>query len=96
MGARQALRSEDAGLLERCLNIGNDRIIENTVRRLATVDVALFLRAAVQRLQSAPQRGQELQRWIRAALLQHTAYLMSAPGAPQLFTSPSCFAGPLH
>lgn len=52
------------------------------MRRLATVDVALFLRAAVQRLQSAPARGQELHHWIRALLLQHTAYLMSAPGAP--------------
>lgn len=81
--AWQALRSEDRSLLERCLNISNRRIIENTVRRLATVDCALFLRAAVQRLQSVPGRGQELHHWIQALLLQHTAYLMSAPGGPQ-------------
>ena len=76
----QALRSGDRSLLERCLNISNPRIIDNTVGRLAACDVVLFLQAVVSRLQSRPARGQELQHWIRAVLLQHTAYLMSAPG----------------
>ena len=77
----QALHSQDASLLERCLNVSNPVIINNTAKRMAAIDAAMFLQAAVQRMQSRPARGQELHLWIRAVLLHHTAYLMSAPSA---------------
>jgi len=56
----QALRSSDKALLERCLAVTNDRVVTNTVRRLLRWMLARLLRAAVERLQSKPSRGQQL------------------------------------
>ncbi len=77
----QALQSGDKVLLERCLAVRNDAVITKTVKRLAPTDAAVFLRLAVQRLQSAPARGEQLATWIRAVLLHHTAYLSGVAGA---------------
>jgi U3 small nucleolar RNA-associated protein 5 len=77
----QALQSGDKVLLERCLTVRNDAVITKTVKRLAPTDAAIFLRVAVQRLQSAPARGEQLATWIRAVLLHHTAYLSGVAGA---------------
>jgi len=77
----QALQSGDKVLLERCLAVRNDTVITKTVKRLAPSDAAIFLRVAVQRLQSAPARGEQLATWIRAVLLHHTAYLSGVAGA---------------
>jgi len=77
----QALQSGDKVLLERCLAVRNDTVITKTVKRLAPTDAAVFLRVAVQRLQSAPARGEQLATWIRAVLLHHTAYLSGVSGA---------------
>jgi U3 small nucleolar RNA-associated protein 5 len=77
----QALQSGDKVLLERCLAVRNDTVITKTVKRLAPTDATLFLRVAVQRLQSAPARGEQLATWIRAVLLHHTAYLSGVAGA---------------
>lgn len=77
----QALQSGDKVLLERCLAVRNDTVITKTVKRLAPTDAAVFLRVAVQRLQSAPARGEQLATWIRAILLHHTAYLSGVAGA---------------
>lgn len=77
----QALQSGDKVLLERCLDVRNEDIITKTVRRLAPADAAAFLQAAVQRLQSAPTRGDQLATWIRAVLLYHTAYLSGVSGS---------------
>ena len=84
---QQALRSGDKALLERCLGVSNDRIINNSVRRLVPADAALLLREAVARLQSKPARGQQLAGWVRAVLVHHTAYLMAAPGVQPVMTS---------
>ena len=78
----QALQSNDKVLLERCLAVRNHDVINKTVKRLAPADAASFLRIAVQRLQSKPNRGEQLATWIRAVLLFHTAYLAGV-GATQ-------------
>lgn len=83
----QALRSSDRALLEQCLGVADERVITNTVKRLVPLDAALLLRAAVERLQSRPARGQQLSAWIQAVLLHHTAYLMAAPGAAPVMSS---------
>jgi U3 small nucleolar RNA-associated protein 5 len=83
----QALRSSDKALLERCLAVGRERVVVNTVKRLVPMDAALLLRAAVERLQSKPKRGAQLAAWIQAVLLHHTAYLMAAPAAAPLMSS---------
>ena len=77
----QALQSGDKVLLERCLAVRSEEIITKTVRRLSPMDAAAFLQAAVQRLQSAPSRGEQLATWIRAVLLYHTAYLSGVAGS---------------
>lgn len=83
----QALRSSDRTLLEQCLSVSDGRVVANTVKRLVPLDAALLLRAAVERLQSRPARGQQLAAWIQAVLLHHTAYLMAAPGAAPVMSS---------
>ena len=70
-------------MLERCFAVSSKDIIDNTVKRLSSPDAVLLLRAAIQRLQSRPVRGEQLQTWIRAMLVSHTAYFISAPGAWQ-------------
>lgn len=57
------------------------QVIVNTVRQLSPADAAVFLRAAVARLHTRPSRSHQLATWLRAVLLHHTAYLISAGGA---------------
>ena len=81
----QALRSNDHQLLEKCFAISNDRVMKSTVQQLAPQDAARLLQVAVQRLQTSPHRGKQIAAWLRALLLYHTAYLISAPGLCTLF-----------
>ncbi|GLC46652.1 hypothetical protein PLESTB_001550400 [Pleodorina starrii] len=83
----QAIRSNDRALLERCMATSNPTVIANTVARIVPMDAALFLKAAVDRLVSKPNRAVQLVPWIRAVLHHHTAYLMSAPGVQPALTS---------
>lgn len=83
----QALRSNDRSLLEKCLATSNTKIIANTVRRLLPVDAALFLRAAVDRVLSKPARAVQLAPWIKAIMLYHTGYMMTAPGVQAPLTA---------
>lgn len=76
----QALRSDDHQLLEKCFAMSSDRVVKSTVQQLAPQDAGRLLQVAVQRLQSSPQRGKQIAAWLRALLLYHTAYLISAPG----------------
>lgn len=85
----QALRSDDHQLLEKCFAMSNDRVIKSTVRQLAAPDAARLLAAALQRLQSSPKRGKQIAAWLRALLLHHTAYLISAPGRRTWHLSPT-------
>lgn len=88
----QALRSNDHQLLEKCFAMSNDKVVKSTVRQLAPADAARLLQVAVQRLQSSPHRGKQIAAWVRALLLYHTAYLISAPG---VCTTASCVLPPL-
>ena len=83
----QALRSNDHQLLEKCFAISNDKVMKSTVQQLAPQDAARLLQVAVQRLQSSPHRGKQFAAWLRALLLYHTAYLISAPGLCTLLLS---------
>ncbi|PNH09593.1 WD repeat domain-containing protein [Tetrabaena socialis] len=80
-------KGNDRSLLERCLATSNAAVIANTVARIVPFDAALFLKAAVDRLVSKPNRAVQLVPWIRAVLHHHTAYLMSAPGVQPALTS---------
>ena len=56
--------------------VGHDSIITNSVQRLLPLDAALLVKAVLQRLQSAPARGEQLVAWVRAVLLHHTGFLV--------------------
>eukprot|EP01116_Phalansterium_solitarium_P021244 TRINITY_DN6521_c0_g1_i1.p1 TRINITY_DN6521_c0_g1~~TRINITY_DN6521_c0_g1_i1.p1 ORF type:complete len:662 (+),score=197.41 TRINITY_DN6521_c0_g1_i1:114-2099(+) len=75
----QALHSKDNALLESCLAVSDPVIIRNTVQRLPLQQLLPFLKAAVEKFQAKPTRGIILVTWIRAVLVQHTAYLMTVP-----------------
>ncbi|KAK9842376.1 hypothetical protein WJX84_011758, partial [Apatococcus fuscideae] len=76
----QAVRSGDNALLERCLQMGNQMVVTNTVRGLAPGDAADVLQAVVARLQSKASRGSQLAEWLRPLLLYHAAHFASLPG----------------
>lgn len=86
----QALRSDDHQLLEKCFAMSNERVVKSTVQQLPPQDAARLLQVAVQRLQSSPRRGKQIATWLRALLLHHTAYLMSAPGEQGLPLTQPC------
>ncbi|KAI8644881.1 WD40-repeat-containing domain protein [Parasitella parasitica] len=75
----QALHSNDAGLLEACLQHTKPDVINNTVRRLPTEYLIPLLMELIQKFQEKPGRAPVLLVWIKSVLLIHTAYLMTVP-----------------
>ncbi|CAN0150950.1 unnamed protein product, partial [Laminaria digitata] len=78
----QALQSGDESLLEQCLAVGEQGVIEATVERLPSAKVLQFLLRVVAKLEKRPNRAAALGRWIRALLSCHLGYLVSVPGLP--------------
>eukprot|EP00033_Pygsuia_biforma_P002084 GCRY01002314.1.p1 GENE.GCRY01002314.1~~GCRY01002314.1.p1 ORF type:complete len:568 (-),score=128.32 GCRY01002314.1:231-1934(-) len=75
----QALQSNDATLLEYCLAVSDRKVINRTIQRLSTADILPLLLKLTHKFQSKPTRAGVLLVWIRAILVQHTAYLMTLP-----------------
>lgn len=73
----QALKAEDNALLEQCLNVGDEKVISNTIRRLRPFEAAKFLSVAVSKMEGRPQRALGLVPWVRAVLLQHASFIMT-------------------
>ncbi|KAG0584808.1 hypothetical protein M758_3G237500 [Ceratodon purpureus] len=73
----QALKAEDNALLEQCLNVGDEKVILNTIRRLRPFEAAKFLTVAVSKMEGRPQRALGLVPWVRAVLLQHASFIMT-------------------
>eukprot|EP00904_Undaria_pinnatifida_P002401 jgi/Undpi1/12161/HiC_scaffold_5.g01837.m1 len=78
----QALQSGDESLLEQCLAVGEQGVIEATVQRLPSAKVLQFLLRVVAKLEKRPNRAAALGQWIRALLSCHLGYLVSVPGLP--------------
>eukprot|EP00899_Mesostigma_viride_P025288 jgi/Mesvir1/5944/Mv00707-RA.2 len=83
----QAVRSGDNALLERCLNVVDEKVIANTVKKLRPSDAALFLKSVVDKFSSRSGRGADLSRWLRAVLLHHASFLMQAPDMQRTLTA---------
>ncbi|CAB1113977.1 unnamed protein product [Ectocarpus sp. CCAP 1310/34] len=79
----QALQSGDESLLEQCLDVVDQGVIEATVERLPSSKVLQFLLRVVAKLEKRPNRAASLGRWIRALLSCHLGYLVSVPGLPE-------------
>ena len=77
----QALQSDNRALLERCFNVSDAKVIDTTVRQIASDDSVRLLAVLVDRLQQTPVRAGQLNAWLKAVMKSHTAYLMTSPAA---------------
>ena len=77
----QALAAEDRSLIERCLSVGDAGVVSNTVARLPASSVPKLLRAALDRMRAKPARGEQIARWMRAAMLHHASHIASSAAA---------------
>lgn len=83
----QALQAEDNALLEKCLNVGDEKVITNTIRRMRPFLAAKFLAVAVSKMEGRPQRALGLVPWVRAVLLQHASFVMTNLAMQPVLTS---------
>ncbi|XP_024381323.1 uncharacterized protein [Physcomitrium patens] len=83
----QALQADDNSLLEQCLNIHDEKVISNTIRRLRPFEAAKFLTVAVSKMEGRPQRALGLVPWVRAVLLQHASFVMTNLALQPVLTS---------
>ena len=77
----QALRADDAALIERCLSVNDRTTIANTVSRLSASNAMKLLSECAARAQAKPGSGERCARWARTILLHHAGYASSAPKA---------------
>ncbi|KAL6051254.1 WD repeat-containing protein 43 [Balamuthia mandrillaris] len=83
----QALHTNDKALLESVLAVSDETVIANTVQRLPTNFVLPFLTGLVSRFRAKPNRGVVLMQWVRAVLIQHSAFLMTLPNLAATLSS---------
>ena len=57
------------------------KVIDTTVRQIASDDSVRLLAVLVDRLQQTPVRAGQLNSWLKAVMKSHTAYLMTSPAA---------------
>jgi U3 small nucleolar RNA-associated protein 5 len=79
----QALQTKDNLMLENVLRIYDFKVIDETCRRLSPTKVFSFLFLLVEKFEKRPMRGANLCVWIKFLLMNHTAYLMTAPDVIQ-------------
>lgn len=78
---RQALRGDDALLIQKCLAVDDERTVRATVRALGPQEVASLLRLLAGRLQTVQPGNKSALTWLQQTLTQHAGYVASAPGA---------------
>ena len=77
----QALRADDAALIERCLSVSDRTTIANTVAKLSSTSAMKLLSECAARAQAKPNAGERCAKWARTILLHHAGYASSAPKA---------------
>ena len=75
----QALQSGDNAMLEYCLAVQTQPIVESTVDRLSPQRAVQFIDRIVYKFERNPNRSLSLSVWIHAVLRRHAAYLMTVP-----------------
>uniref|UniRef100_A0A7S2MLY1 Small-subunit processome Utp12 domain-containing protein n=1 Tax=Octactis speculum TaxID=3111310 RepID=A0A7S2MLY1_9STRA len=73
----QALQSSDDSLLEQCLGMQDQKVIETSIDRLALDRVLPLVLKIHEKMERTPTRN--LHVWLRAIVTKHTSYLMSIP-----------------
>lgn len=77
----QALRSNDASLLEACLQVSNLQSIRATIERLPSVHAATLLERLAERMHKRPGRSGSLMVWVQWTVVAHGGFLASQPAA---------------
>ncbi|KAJ8131383.1 hypothetical protein O1611_g2248 [Lasiodiplodia mahajangana] len=76
----QALRTDDADLLESCLRVVDLHTIENTVQRLDSTLAGRLLLKLASRMHRRPGRAASLMTWVQATIVCHGGALAAQPG----------------
>ncbi|KAF8427457.1 Dip2/Utp12 family-domain-containing protein [Tirmania nivea] len=75
----QALKTDDAHLLESCLLTTDSKAILNTIRRLDSTYAVTLIEKLSDRIARRPGRAATLGVWVRWILVAHGGYLLSLP-----------------
>ncbi|RPB28108.1 NUC189-domain-containing protein [Terfezia boudieri ATCC MYA-4762] len=75
----QALRTDDAQLLESCLLTTDSKAILNTIRRLDSTYAVTLIEKLSDRIARRPGRAATLSVWVRWTIVAHGGYLLSLP-----------------
>ncbi|KAI0422455.1 Dip2/Utp12 family-domain-containing protein [Xylaria grammica] len=76
----QALRTDDADLLESCLRVTDGNTIENTIQRLDSTLAGILLTKLASRMHRRPGRAGSLMTWVQNTLVCHGGALAAQPG----------------
>lgn len=75
----QALKTDDAQLLESCLLTTDSKSILNTIRRLDSTYAVTLIEKLSERIARRPGRAATLGVWVRWTIVAHGGYLLSLP-----------------
>jgi len=76
----QSLRTNDQSLLETCLHVTDEKIIQNTILRLDSSLAANLLTKLAERLADRPGRYGHLLTWVQSAMIAHGGAIASQAG----------------
>ncbi|GAP92340.1 putative U3 small nucleolar RNA-associated protein 5 [Rosellinia necatrix] len=76
----QALRTDDADLLESCLRVTDGNTIDNTIQRLDSTLAGILLTKLASRMHRRPGRAGSLMTWVQSTLVCHGGALAAQPG----------------
>ncbi|KAJ3580340.1 hypothetical protein NPX13_g230 [Xylaria arbuscula] len=82
----QALRTDDADLLESCLRITDGNTIDNTIQRLDSTLAGNLLSKLASRMHRRPGRAGSLMTWVQSTLVCHGGALAAQPGLVKRLT----------
>ncbi|KAF2964162.1 hypothetical protein GQX73_g9410 [Xylaria multiplex] len=76
----QALRTDDADLLESCLRVTHSNTIDSTIQRLDSTLAGMLLTKLASRIHRRPGRAGSLMTWVQNTLVCHGGALAAQPG----------------
>ncbi|KAI0972969.1 Dip2/Utp12 family-domain-containing protein [Xylaria arbuscula] len=76
----QALRTDDADLLESCLHVTDGNTIDSTIQRLDSTLASILLTKLASRMHRRPGRAGSLMTWVQSTLVCHGGALAAQPG----------------
>ncbi len=79
----QALQTDDDVVLDQCLDVVDEKIVNSTVARISSTYVLPLLHRLVAKFERRPARGASLCVWVRSVLSVHTGYLLGVPELAQ-------------